>query len=152
MAHDRHELGLEAVGLYFVGNVAVQHDVAQQRPAAAPLPHRGDHALPHPALRERELDPVPERNVQRKRLLLGGDPGGVDEGAREEPVDAVHARSQHRLARDAHEPRHLGVRGAEHAYLSSLLEECGRNISAASRKSGIHRSYLQRLMTKHGLR
>jgi transcriptional regulator with GAF, ATPase, and Fis domain len=48
--------------------------------------------------------------------------------------------------------RQEAVRGAEREYLQTLLQEARGNISAASRKSGIHRSYLQRLMTRHGLR
>lgn len=41
---------------------------------------------------------------------------------------------------------------AEHAFLGALLERSKGNISLAARTSGIHRSYLQRLIAKHGLR
>ncbi|MFO0611745.1 MAG: sigma 54-interacting transcriptional regulator [Polyangiaceae bacterium] len=41
---------------------------------------------------------------------------------------------------------------AEHEFLAGLIQQAGGNISLASRRSGIHRSYLQRLMSKHGLR
>jgi Nif-specific regulatory protein/two-component system response regulator HydG len=41
---------------------------------------------------------------------------------------------------------------AERAYLEELLARCRGNISKASRESGIHRSHLQRLLSRHGLR
>jgi transcriptional regulator of acetoin/glycerol metabolism len=41
---------------------------------------------------------------------------------------------------------------AERDFLIGLLKRNKGNISLASRSSGIHRSYLQRLMSKHGLR
>ena len=40
----------------------------------------------------------------------------------------------------------------ESAYLESLLEESGGNISGAARKADVHRSYLQEMMRRHGKR
>jgi transcriptional regulator with GAF, ATPase, and Fis domain len=48
--------------------------------------------------------------------------------------------------------RKQALSSAEHDFLAGLIQQAGGNISLASRKSGIHRSYLQRLMSKHGLR
>lgn len=48
--------------------------------------------------------------------------------------------------------RQSAQRNAEREYLVDLLKSSNGNISQASRQSGIHRSYLQRLMTRHGLR
>jgi Nif-specific regulatory protein/two-component system response regulator HydG len=48
--------------------------------------------------------------------------------------------------------RRVASDGAEREFLAELLKRNSGNISLASRSSGIHRSYLQRLLTKHGLR
>ncbi len=48
--------------------------------------------------------------------------------------------------------RAAAVTAAEKAFLVGILERAGGNISGAARASGLHRSYLQRLMSKHGLR
>jgi transcriptional regulator of acetoin/glycerol metabolism len=48
--------------------------------------------------------------------------------------------------------RDEAIAQAERAFLQALSDRCAGNISAAARESGIHRSYLQRLLTKHGLR
>ena len=59
----RDELGLRPLDFHLVGHVAVQHDVAEQRAAA--FPHGGHHTLVHSAPGKRELDPVPQRGVER---------------------------------------------------------------------------------------
>jgi transcriptional regulator with GAF, ATPase, and Fis domain len=41
---------------------------------------------------------------------------------------------------------------AERVFIATLLERSKGNVSLAARTSGIHRSYLQRLIAKHGLR
>lgn len=50
------------------------------------------------------------------------------------------------------EMRDVAVSRAERQYLVELLERSQGNISQAARASGIHRSYLQRIMSRHGLR
>jgi DNA-binding NtrC family response regulator len=40
----------------------------------------------------------------------------------------------------------------ERSYLSSLLDDCGGNMSKAARSAGMDRMYLHRLVQKHGLR
>jgi DNA-binding NtrC family response regulator len=40
----------------------------------------------------------------------------------------------------------------ERAYLATLLEEAGGNMSKAARIAGMDRMYLHRLVQKHGLR
>ena len=37
----------------------------------------------------------------------------------------------------------------ERQFIAGLLERCGGNVSQAARESGIHRSYLQKLVTEH---
>lgn len=44
------------------------------------------------------------------------------------------------------------ARGAEREFLAELIARSEGNITRAARDSGIHRSYLQRLLTRHGLR
>jgi transcriptional regulator with GAF, ATPase, and Fis domain len=72
--------------------------------------------------------------------VLGGAPATGE--------DTVHEYTASELER----VREAASANAERSFLSALLKQNGGNISAASRSSGIHRSYLQRLMTKHGLR
>ncbi len=48
--------------------------------------------------------------------------------------------------------RRSASNAAEREFLEALLEKSGGNVSLAARSSGIHRSYLQRLLGKHGLR
>jgi Nif-specific regulatory protein/two-component system response regulator HydG len=93
--------------------------------------------------------PLSPRSASLAREKRGSDPApngeAPDAETSQDSAGNMEPANLERVRNDA-------VRDAEHTYLSSLLSECGGNISAASRKSGIHRSYLQRLMTKHGLR
>ena len=40
---------------------------------------------------------------------------------------------------------------AERDYIKGLLERHGRNVSAAAETAGLNRTYLYRLVAKHGL-
>ena len=40
----------------------------------------------------------------------------------------------------------------ERTYVTSLLERTGDNVTAAARDAGLNRTYLYRLMRRHGLR
>ncbi|MEW6440140.1 MAG: helix-turn-helix domain-containing protein [bacterium] len=40
----------------------------------------------------------------------------------------------------------------ERSFLRSVLEQCGGNVSAAARKTGLHRSVLHEMMARHGIR
>jgi DNA-binding NtrC family response regulator len=57
---------------------------------------------------------------------------------------------------DAALPYELSRRQAldafERAYLTALLERCGDNVAQAAREAGLNRSYLHRLLHRHGLR
>jgi Nif-specific regulatory protein/two-component system response regulator HydG len=53
---------------------------------------------------------------------------------------------------DLEKVRRTASDAAERDFLESLLEKSQGNISLAARSSGIHRSYLQRLIAKHNLR
>ncbi len=44
--------------------------------------------------------------------------------------------------------RDASVAEVEGAFLSALLEKHGGNVSSAAKASGIHRSYLQRLLAR----
>ena len=59
---------------------------------------------------------------------------------------AQEARLPFKIAKDA------AIDTFERAYLSSLLEEAGGNMSKAARMAGMDRMYLHRLVQKHGLR
>jgi transcriptional regulator with GAF, ATPase, and Fis domain len=53
---------------------------------------------------------------------------------------------------DLEKVRRTASDAAERDFLESLLDKSQGNISLAARSSGIHRSYLQRLIAKHNLR
>lgn len=99
--------------------------------------------------------------VERACVLSQGDELGVDVL----PPDVTLANADEALldsgppsGEDGDAPNELervrrsAARNAERKFLTALIERCGGNISQAARDSGIHRSYLQRLMSKHGLR
>ncbi|MBK8255478.1 MAG: sigma 54-interacting transcriptional regulator [Polyangiaceae bacterium] len=78
-----------------------------------------------PELLPREMIPVPD-------LPAEDDSAGVSP-----TLARVRTNAQHNAERD---------------FLAALMDKNQGNISAAARASGIHRSYLQRLLTKHNLR
>ncbi|HEY0993830.1 MAG TPA: sigma 54-interacting transcriptional regulator [Kofleriaceae bacterium] len=57
---------------------------------------------------------------------------------------------------DAARPYELSRRQAldafERAYVTALLDRCGGNVAQAARAAGLNRSYLHRLLHRHGLR
>ncbi|MEJ7733899.1 MAG: sigma 54-interacting transcriptional regulator [Polyangiaceae bacterium] len=116
----------------------------------------------------RELAHVVERMV-----VLGGDHGelgedllpeelrhaggGGEQRADTRPPAAVSsmppaAHTDRLTSEELERVREEAISQAERAFLQALSDRCAGNISAAARESGIHRSYLQRLLTKHGLR
>jgi transcriptional regulator with GAF, ATPase, and Fis domain len=118
-------------------------------------------AVERDALEKRSATLERELAIERARIAGWGDRGGVDlgSGVRDDaPPERVPPPWWSPPRRPGEVPppldriRREAVRAAERAYLEALIQEAGGNISAASRKSGIHRSYLQRLMTRHGLR
>ncbi|MBI2893373.1 MAG: sigma-54-dependent Fis family transcriptional regulator [Deltaproteobacteria bacterium] len=47
--------------------------------------------------------------------------------------------------------RREAIEAFERAYLASVLEECGGNVTEAARRTGMRRTSLQRLLKRHGL-
>ncbi|HVY49233.1 MAG TPA: sigma-54-dependent Fis family transcriptional regulator [Minicystis sp.] len=88
--------------------------------------------------------------VERACVLATGPTLGVDllpaelRAAADEPTPEGEAAEGGELERVK--------TSAERAYLEQLLARSGGNISKAARESGIHRSQLQRLLSRHGLR
>ncbi len=76
---------------------------------------------------------------------ISAPPPSDDEGPKSKPPEEGSSGGLERVRQEAQ-------RTAEREYLVELLKSTQGNISLASRQSGIHRSYLQRLMTRHGLR
>ena len=91
--------------------------------------------------------------VERARVLASGPILGRDRLPPElVPPDPAPGADDVNVPRKLAAIRAAAVAATERQYLVDLLERAGGNISLASRESGIHRSYLQRLMTKYGLR
>jgi Nif-specific regulatory protein/two-component system response regulator HydG len=96
--------------------------------------------------------------VERACVLATGEELDVDllpsdiVGSRKSAPPASVPLPEGTTSRDLEALREQATLGAERAFLVRLLERSAGNISAAARESGIHRSYLQRLMTRHGLR
>ena len=96
--------------------------------------------------------------VERACVLATGEELDVDllpsdiVGARKSAPPGAIALPEGTTSRDLEALREQAVLAAERSFLVRLLERSAGNISQASRESGIHRSYLQRLMTRHGLR
>jgi transcriptional regulator with GAF, ATPase, and Fis domain len=93
--------------------------------------------------------------VERACLLAGDELVGVEclppelrGAAPRSPVPFAAPRDVTALG----DLRESAVRGAEREFLENLIARCDGNISRAAREAGIHRSYLQRLLTRHGLR
>lgn len=84
------------------------------------------------------------RNVVHQLLALGQWPEGP-QGPRRRPAAEVDASLPYKMAKEELLNRF------EEAYVSSLLERCGGNISKAARTAGIARRYFKELMHKHGL-
>jgi Nif-specific regulatory protein/two-component system response regulator HydG len=96
--------------------------------------------------------------VERACVLATGEELDVDllpadiVGSRSSAPPAPSLMPQGVTSRDLEALREQALLGAERSFLVRLLERSAGNISQAARESGIHRSYLQRLMTRHGLR
>jgi transcriptional regulator with GAF, ATPase, and Fis domain len=91
----------------------------------------------------RELRNYVERTVVLQKAgptLRRGAPGGTS-GA-----PAVDIGAPFKIAKDA------AIDTFERAYLSTLLEAAGNNMSKAARMAGMDRMYLHRLVQRHGLR
>lgn len=58
-------------------------------------------------------------------------------------------RFSHLTAQGLEEARAAGVAEVERAFLDTLMAEHGGNVSRAARESGLHRSYLQKLIARH---
>ena len=96
--------------------------------------------LKHIVERARVLAASPEMGVDLlpPELVPVATEGGAEDGA-SVPTSLAKIRES-------------AVNAAEEAYLRDLLDRAAGNISQAARDSGIHRSYLQRLLTKHKIR
>jgi transcriptional regulator with GAF, ATPase, and Fis domain len=74
-------------------------------------------------------------------------PAGVPSGRTERAIEPAQ------LTADAlEEARNTAVADAESSFLAALMKHHGGNVTKAARESGIHRSYLQRLLAKHRTR
>ncbi|MDX1998748.1 MAG: sigma 54-interacting transcriptional regulator [Thermoanaerobaculia bacterium] len=71
-------------------------------------------------------------------LALAGDAGSLPE-----PVFGALTGAALQSAREA------GVAEVERRFVAELLAHCGGNVSRAARESGLHRSYLQKLLARH---
>ncbi|MEJ7733900.1 MAG: sigma 54-interacting transcriptional regulator [Polyangiaceae bacterium] len=91
--------------------------------------------------------------VERACVLATGEELDVDllpsdiVGARKSAPPAPTSLPEGTTSTDLEALREQAVLGAERSFLVRLLERSAGNISHAARESGIHRSYLQRLMT-----
>jgi transcriptional regulator with GAF, ATPase, and Fis domain len=96
----------------------------------------------------RELRNYVERSVVLKEALPATRrrPGPQATRDEESPPSESVARMPFKLAKDS------AVDAFERAYLTTLLEGAGGNISKAARNGGMDRMYLHRLIQKHSLR
>ncbi len=87
------------------------------------------------------------RNVVERWAVLGGAVEPPSETARADGTPDAGL-----LALPLHDARDRLARDFERRYLAALLERTGGNVSAAAREAGVDRRYMQRLLSKHGLR
>jgi two-component system response regulator GlrR len=89
----------------------------------------------------RELRSFVERALvfgPKKALTMTGDPTG-------------QRQTSPAVDKPLKEAREAWMDQFEREYLRQLLERHGRNVAAASQAAGVHRTYLYRLIMKHGL-
>ncbi len=91
--------------------------------------------------------------VERTCLLATGPRLGKDLLPSEvlgTPGDAAAGPVFEKLTRDElNEAREASASRVEQEFLRALLEKVGGNVSQAARESGLHRSYLQKLIARH---
>ena len=92
--------------------------------------------------------------VERACLLARGPELGVEllpaelRGAAADPGDSISEFQ--RLDNDELQlARERAAAAVERRFLDALMQRHGGNVSQAARESGIHRSYLQKLLAKH---
>ncbi len=91
--------------------------------------------------------------VERACLLAGGASLGTDLLPAELTSDSTtdfQPTSFEEFSRDELKAvRETKINEVEQTFLRALMERSGGNVSRASRESGIHRSYLQKLLSRH---
>ena len=97
----------------------------------------------------RELRNTLERAVALSEPLAVGNPGAPRRRRRGEP-GAAGARG--RSSQPLRVGRQRVVDAWERAYITRLLDECGGNVSEASRRAGLERMSMYRLLHRLGLR
>lgn len=103
----------------------------------------------------RELRNFTERLVTlgaREALSLTGASTKGDPFAASTSLDPPATRALvEALGRPLKEARDVWVDTLERDYVGRLLERCGRNVPVAAERAGVNRTYMYRLIRKHGL-